>query len=131
MLNRIFGKIRNNLKNESVKQAIVVRTDLKMGKGKIAAQVAHAAVMGYILVKKKSPELVLKWEKGGQEKIVLKVESESALLDLYSNAQKELPCVIIRDAGKTQIAPSTPTCISLGPYYESTIDKFTSRLKLL
>ena len=53
-----------------IKQVIVVRTDLDMGKGKIAAQVGHACVLGAEHVRKSHPEWWSEWW-GGQEKVVL------------------------------------------------------------
>ena len=52
-----------------IKQVIVVRTDLDMGKGKIAAQVGHACVLGAEHVRKSNPEWFSQWWEG-QEKIV-------------------------------------------------------------
>jgi hypothetical protein len=37
----------STLQNEPLKLVMIVRTDLKMGKGKIAAQCCHAAVGAY------------------------------------------------------------------------------------
>ncbi len=56
----------------AIKQVIVVRTDLDMGKGKIAAQVGHACVLGAEHVRKSNPEWFSEWWVG-QEKVVLKV----------------------------------------------------------
>ena len=56
----------------AIKQVIVIRTDLDMGKGKIAAQVGHACVLGAEHVRKSNPEWFSEWW-AGQEKIVLKV----------------------------------------------------------
>jgi hypothetical protein len=50
-----------------IKQVIIVRTDLDMGKGKIAAQVGHACVLGAEHVRKSHPEWFREWW-GGQEK---------------------------------------------------------------
>ena len=55
-----------------IKQVIAVRTDLGMGKGKIAAQVGHACVMGAEHVRKSHPEWFQTWWTG-QEKVVVKV----------------------------------------------------------
>ena len=55
-----------------IKQVIVVRTDLDMGKGKIAAQVGHACVLGAEHVRKSHPQWFEQWW-NGQEKVVVKV----------------------------------------------------------
>ena len=56
-----------------LKQVILVRTDINMSKGKVAAQVAHAAVDATLSANKK---LVSKWRSTGMKKITLKAESE-------------------------------------------------------
>ncbi|MEM0360144.1 MAG: peptidyl-tRNA hydrolase Pth2 [Candidatus Diapherotrites archaeon] len=112
-----------------IKQAIIVRKDLKMGAGKIAAQAAHASLAA--LEKTKNTEIVEKWKAEGMPKIVLKVASEKELLELFMKAKKELPCALIKDAGRTQVEPGTATCIAIGPAEESKINKYTGKLKLL
>jgi len=112
-----------------MKQVIVVRSDLKMGKGKLAAQVAHASIASFLkanfLVKRK-------WLKEGMKKIVLKVNSEKELLEIYEKAKNaKLPCEIIRDAGHTQLEPGTITALGIGPAEDEKIDKITGNLKLL
>lgn len=115
----------------SIKQVIVVRADLGMGKGKIAAQVGHACVMGAENVRRSHPEWFEKWW-SGQEKVVLKVNSEKELNEIKLAAiDLNLPWAEVTDAGHTQIAPGTFTCISIGPAPENLIDKITSDLKLL
>lgn len=114
-----------------VKQVIVTRADLKLGKGKLAAHVAHASLEGYKKAKAKDPELVAQWEEEGQKKIVVKINDEKELLELFERAKKAVPCALIRDAGLTQIEPGTITCLSIGPWHEDEIDKFTNGLKLL
>jgi PTH2 family peptidyl-tRNA hydrolase len=112
-----------------MKQVIVVRTDLKMGKGKIAAQACHASITCY---KKADKEDIRKWELLGQKKVVLKIASEEELLELYSLIKEsDLTCALITDAGHTQIEPSTITCLGIGPGPDDLIDKYTSHLKLL
>ncbi len=114
-----------------VKQVIVVRTDLEMGKGKIAAQVGHACVLGAENVRKSNPEWFDKWWIG-QEKIVLKVSGSKELEEIKKHAiDLGLPWSEVTDAGHTQIAPGTTTCISLGPAPEEKINKITGDLKLL
>lgn len=112
-----------------MKQVIVMRTDLKMGKGKIAAQACHASLDCY---KKADKTKIRKWELLGQKKVVLKVSSERELLELYSIVkQTDIPCSLITDAGHTQIEPSTRTCLGIGPGSDEEIDKLTGHLKLL
>jgi PTH2 family peptidyl-tRNA hydrolase len=114
-----------------MKQVIVVRSDLKLGKGKLAAHVSHASLAGYKLVKEMEPSFVEEWEREGEKKIVVKVENERELFELYEKIKKEIPCVIIKDAGFTQIPPGTVTCLVVGPWKDEEVDKFTKDLKLL
>ncbi|MFH1750747.1 MAG: aminoacyl-tRNA hydrolase [Candidatus Micrarchaeota archaeon] len=114
------------------KQAIVIRTDLEMGKGKIAAQASHASVEGYIETAVRNPEKAEEWWRQGQKKIVVKVKTERELTDLKKNAaSKGLVAVLIRDAGYTQIKAGTITALVIGPDEERKIDAVTGKLKLL
>ncbi|MBI5553222.1 MAG: peptidyl-tRNA hydrolase [Candidatus Diapherotrites archaeon] len=113
------------------KQVLVVRTDLEMGKGKIAAQCAHASLAAYQKTIQKEPEWVRGWEASGSAKVVLKVAGKKELLELFETIKKRLPTALIIDAGKTQIEPNEPTCIGIGPAPQTEADKFTSQLKLL
>ena len=114
-----------------MKQVILVRTDLKMGKGKICSQVAHASLEAYKKTLSLKPEWVKAWEKEGSKKIVLKVGSEEELLDLFRKASKDIPAVIIRDAGLTQVEPGTVTAAGFGPAPDELLDRYFSHLKLL
>ncbi len=114
-----------------IKQVVIVRTDLDMGKGKIAAQVGHACVLGAEHVRKSNPAWFSQWW-NGQEKIVLKVSSLKELEQVKHDAiELDIPWSEVTDAGHTQISPGTTTCISLGPAPEEKIDKITGDLKLL
>ncbi len=111
-----------------LKQVILVRDDLKMSKGKAAAQVAHASVDAVLSANKK---LVSKWRESGMKKITLKVNSVEELFKYYNLAiENDLVSSIITDAGKTQIAPGTKTCVAIGPGPEIKIDKITGDLKI-
>ena len=114
-----------------IKQVIVVRTDLDMGKGKIAAQVGHACVLGAEHVRKSHPEWWSEWW-SGQEKVVVKVSGLKELQEVKRHSiDLNLPWSEVSDAGHTQLAPGTTTCISIGPAPENLIDKITGTLKLL
>ncbi len=114
-----------------MKQAIIVRKDLKMSAGKISAQVAHAAIEAYDKALAKDSAAVGEWKMQGMPKIVLKAASEKELLEIFEAAKKRVPAALIKDAGKTQIEPGSITCIALGPAQESEIDRHTKHLKLL
>ncbi len=112
-----------------MKQVILVRTDLKLGKGKIATECAHASVAAFLKVDEKDKE---KWLESGMKKIVLKVANEKELLDFYKKFRKAaLPCEIISDKGLTQVKPGTKLALGCGPAQDKNIDRFTSKLKLL
>ena len=115
-----------------MKQAIVVRSDLKMSKGKIAAQVAHASLSAADLARQKKTSWYEVWKEGGQAKIVLKAESEELLVGLFQKAKTAgLPASLVEDRGLTQVEPGTVTCLAVGPGPESTVDGVTGKLKLL
>jgi len=112
-----------------LKQIILVRTDLKMSKGKIAAQAAHAAVEAVLTSNKK---LVKAWRDTGMKKIALQVDSEAELMKYYQLAmENDLNASLIRDAGRTEIAAGSKTCVAIGPDAEAKINKVTSELKIL
>ncbi|MEM2983009.1 MAG: peptidyl-tRNA hydrolase Pth2 [Candidatus Bathyarchaeia archaeon] len=114
------------------KLAVVVRQDLKMGKGKIAAQVGHASVTASENVRKKYRSWWRGWIAEGQCKVILKVNSEAELLRLKDEAEKNnLPTVLVHDKGLTQVEPGTLTCLGIGPGPSELIDKITASLRLL
>ncbi|MBS3166330.1 peptidyl-tRNA hydrolase Pth2 [Candidatus Woesearchaeota archaeon] len=113
----------------SLKQVILVRHDLQLPKGKLAAQVAHAAVEAVLHSDKK---MINTWVKEGMAKIVLKVKDEKELLLYFQLAKEEgLEVSLITDAGRTVIAPGTRTCVGIGPGEEGKIDQITGKLALL
>jgi peptidyl-tRNA hydrolase, PTH2 family len=112
------------------KLAIVVRTDLGMGRGKIAAQVAHAAVAA-VLAGLGGTDLAT-WLQEGQPKVVLRVADGGQLDEVIRQARDAgLPTEVICDAGRTQVSPGTQTCCALGPAEGSRIDAVTAGLSLL
>ena len=114
------------------KQVIVVRKDLRMGIGKIASQVGHAAVLGAEQSRKLNKLWLRSWFNEGQPKIVVKVNSLEELLQVQRDAEElRIPSVMVQDRGLTQIPTGTLTCIGIGPAPSDIIDKVTSELKLL
>jgi PTH2 family peptidyl-tRNA hydrolase len=112
------------------KLVVVVRTDLGMGRGKLAAQVAHAAVAA-ALAAQGSREFSA-WLDEGQPKVVLSVSDADQLSEIAAAADAAgLPVHVIRDAGRTQLAPGTPTCCAVGPAETARVDTVTGGLSLL
>jgi peptidyl-tRNA hydrolase, PTH2 family len=114
----------------AVKLVVVVRTDLGMGRGKIAAQVAHAAVAA-ALASLGTTDFAA-WLAEGQPKVVLKVGTAGQLEDVVRQARASgLPVEVVSDAGRTQVTPGTLTCCALGPAETQRIDAVTAGLALL
>jgi PTH2 family peptidyl-tRNA hydrolase len=111
-----------------MKQAIIVNKELKMEKGKICAQVAHASLQAFIMCNKEIRE---KWLNTGSKKIVLKASLEE-MMEIARRADKlNLAVAVIRDAGLTQVKPGSITAVAIGPDEDNVIDALSSKLKLL
>ena len=118
--------------DENMKMILAVRTDLKMTKGKMAAQCGHAAVGAYKRAKKKCPEILKSWENDGSCKIAVKVKDEVDLLTILAQAKSiGLVTALISDAGRTQIAAGSKTVVAIGPGPEDLVDKVSGHLSLL
>lgn len=135
------------------KMVFVVNASLTMGVGKIAAQVAHAALgLHQILLQLESKygDWLIKWQEYGETKIVLRGETTSHLIELEKRAMDcDLPCYLVslrsllsatlthlfaapqvQDAGKTQIAAGSTTVLAIFGHVD-TVDTVTGTLRLL
>ncbi|MCL2786482.1 MAG: peptidyl-tRNA hydrolase Pth2 [Methanomassiliicoccaceae archaeon] len=116
---------------DEYKMVIVVRADLKMSKGKMAAQASHAAVNCALAAKKRDPESLERWMNNAYPKIVLKAKDEAELFLIKSFADAAgLLNSVVTDAGRTEIAPGSVTCLGIGPDASSKIDKVTGELPI-
>ncbi|KAK6458894.1 peptidyl-tRNA hydrolase PTH2-domain-containing protein [Scheffersomyces xylosifermentans] len=127
-LNEIPGEVRMTL---------IVRQDLKMGKGKAAAQCSHATLALYKKITNPesdayNPEMVNRWEyRNGQAKITLQVPNQEEMDSLFVHAMSlGINAYIVHDAGRTQIAAGSATVLGLGPAPKLVMDEITSKLKL-
>lgn len=117
---------------DEIKMVVAVRRDLDLGKGKIAAQVAHAAVSCALKAEKYEKKLFTAWIRGGQKKIVIRVDNEATLIDLKRKVESlGIVNELISDAGFTQIMPGTVTCLGIGPVEEHVIEPITGEYPLL
>ena len=112
-----------------LKQVILIREDVKMSKGKLVTQGAHASCKCVISSNKK---LISKWMEQGMKKVVLKVSNLRELKEIIEKAEsKNLTSCIISDAGRTEIKKGTITCGAIGPAPTSQVDFITEDLELL
>ena len=112
-----------------MKQVIVIRNDLKMSKGKIAAQACHGCLGSY---KKADLNKIRIWEAGGAKKVIVKVNSLEELFEIKEIAKKNnVPNFLVKDAGRTELPGGTITCLGIGPDSDAIVDKVTQDLKLL
>lgn len=125
-----------------IKQVIVVRKDLNMRKGKIAAQAAHASSNVFLnrlewkrrdvwQIKLQPHEVA--WLDGSSRrtKICVYVNSEEELKAIHKKAVAAgLLAELVLDAGLTEFKEPTLTCCAIGPAPASEIDKITGSLPL-
>ena len=111
------------------KQVIIVRQDLKLPKGKLAVQVAHASVESAL---KADSKVLSDWRRNGAKKVVVKVENQKELEKFLGIADSEgIPKYLVSDAGRTVIEPGTKTALGLGPADEELLEKLTGSLKMV
>jgi len=135
------------MKNFSTKtkQVLIVRKDLNMRKGKIAAQAAHASLMIFsqnaVISGSESPQAMfqcflspaaVKWFADSFAKICVYVNSEEELEAVYRQAMEAgLPAALCVDNGLTEFGGvATKTVVAIGPDYSEKIDKITGELPL-
>ena len=113
----------------NLKQVILVRMDLKLPKGKMAAQVSHASVEAIL---RSHPDIIEEWRQQGMKKVVLKVKDKDELISFKNRAEdNNIIAALISDAGRTVVEPGTITCLGIGPDKEEKIDKITGHLKMV
>lgn len=127
----------------STKQVIVVRRDLNMPPGKLASQVAHAA-MAFLSRKLKPTHYYNRnnctvglstaerdWLDNSYAKVVLGVDSEEELEAIAKKAESGYEVHRIVDDGRTVFnGVPTFTCVAIGPQYNFLIDQITGHLRL-
>jgi len=114
------------------KLVVAVRKDLGLSTGKLAVQVAHAAVGCANAARARQEKWYRAWIAEGQRKVVVQVADEAELHAVAGKAKGlGLPCDVIQDAGLTEVAPGTVTCVGVGPAPDHLVDQVTGSLKLV
>jgi len=117
--------------SEELKLVLVVRIDLKMGPGKVAAQCSHATLDVARKAQNINKNLFRSWEYQGSPKVVLKCPDLPTMERLEREAEKlGLTTSLIVDAGRTQVAPGSETVLAIGPGPISKVNLVTGKLKL-
>ena len=112
-----------------MKQVIVVNESLKLPRGKLAAQAAHAAVAAFLEASEEAKRL---WLANGMPKVILRNQSAEELRELNDVVKGcNIPACLIADAGKTVVPAGTITCVGLGPAKGKELDELTGELKLV
>jgi peptidyl-tRNA hydrolase len=103
-----------------------------MSPGKVAAQCSHATLGAYRQSAEADPISLNTWQVSGEAVIVLGVDSEEQMRELVEKGKDAgLQTHVVRDAGRTEVAPSTATVAAIGPALTSKIDAVTGHLALL
>jgi PTH2 family peptidyl-tRNA hydrolase len=114
------------------KMVIITREDLNLSPGKLAAQVAHAAVACALSTKNNNSKWFSKWQNEGAKKAVVKVDSTDNFYPLKEKAEQlNIAAFLIEDAGHTEIPAGTKTVLGIGPAPSNLIDQVTGDLPLL
>lgn len=114
------------------KMVIVMRTDLGMSVGKMIAQACHAAVACNEQAKKTHSKQWARWRDEGAKKVAVEAESLEELRELARKAEQlDIVQVLIQDAGHTEVAPGTTTCLGVGPDQAQRVDRVTGSLPLI
>jgi len=114
------------------KLVIVTRSDLKLSPGKLAVQVAHAAVTCSLECRSRNPRWFKNWYNEGQKKVVVRAKDLRELHELKTIAEGlNITTSLVQDAGLTEIDPGTVTCLGIGPGPNPEVDKVTGSLPLL
>lgn len=121
--------------DEEVTQYIVLRSDLSMSKGKIAAQAAHAAVNAVALVlrdgKLRDEAWLAEWLRDAHAKIALKADAATFDALVIKLCASGWLFSVVTDEGRTQIPAGSQTAIALQPLPRSLARPLVGHLALL
>lgn len=115
----------------------IIRTDIEMDRGKIAAQMGHAYLEAYLLALEKRPETIPLYKKDQTIKIAMRAKKVQHLEDAYQKAfDAGIPSVLITDLGlyglpEDMLGKPTVTALGLGPAKRNEVKDILKRFQLL
>ncbi|MHB8351301.1 MAG: aminoacyl-tRNA hydrolase [Thermoplasmata archaeon] len=113
------------------KMVLILRGELRLTPGKAAVPAAHAAVLASGIAHRLRPAWAEAWTRTGQKKIALLVPTLAEIEEIRRRAVgRGIPAVWVEDAGFTEVAPGTKTCLGLGPAPAAELDPITGDLDL-
>ncbi len=114
------------------KMVLILRGEIRLTAGKAAVQAAHAAVLLVQKAEARRLAALAPWLAEGQKKVALTVETLDEMSAVERRARAAgIPTVWVEDAGFTEVAPGTRTCLGLGPATGAELDPITGELALL
>lgn len=114
------------------KMVLLIRGEIRLSAGKAAVQAAHAAVMLVEQAHRRDEEGLALWLAQGQKKVALLVPTLDEMIELERKARaRGIAVAWVEDAGLTEVAAGTRTCLGLGPELASELDPVTGGLSLL
>ena len=124
---------RQQQEQEEYKMVILIRSDLAMSPGKVASQCVHAA-LGCVRQFTSTITFEAKlqaWESTGEKVVCLRCDTLADMQTCLNAARTQnIPVHAVRDAGRTEIAPGSITCLAIGPDKTTRIDGVTGTLRL-
>lgn len=129
-------------------QYLIVRQDLEMSPGKMAAQCSHASAgmaLAFYSIDRtianahhldQFRDAMLCWKSRSFGKVVLRVKSRDQLLKVCQNLDDSgIPYCPVFDACRTELEPEEPngsvfTCIGLTPIFRDEVPKFLKKLQV-
>lgn len=111
---------------------LIVRGELRLTAGKAAVQTAHAAVLLSLRAQSRARAELEAWLAEGGMKVALVLDTLEEMEDVERRASRAgIPTVWVDDAGYTEVAPGTRTCLGLGPCAARLVDPITGEIPLL
>ena len=125
-----------------LRQVIVINSDLKMGKGKIAISAAHGTTLYMRSIEKVfiSDEHISKeeylenyesWMSDGAMMKIALIATEAEIIKILDEWNYEYKLFQVRDFGFTQVLPNSLTCIASEPLTKAESDEIFGHLELL